>query len=143
MTLYFLVFFWTLLAIGFIYALLNGMSVILQHLSRISGPLRRPCFRPVTPDPSSNSVQSNPNEKDHLFPLANGSFKLQWPLNSEYRLQETLGPSVLKRASMALDDAIGEIEDQVEDEIALPCSVPTAEVVRPFLTVNYKKPQLQ
>jgi hypothetical protein len=55
---------------------------------------------------------------------------------------------------MALDEAIREIEDEVEDEILLPCSVPTpqgsleqptAEVVRPyfyFLTVcifNIKK----
>ena len=43
---------------------------------------------------------------------------------------------------MALDEAIKEIEDEVEDEILLPCSLPTpwgsldqlmaAEVVRPY-----------
>jgi serine/arginine repetitive matrix protein 2 len=68
---------------------------------------------------------------------------------AEYRLHKTLGPSVLRHVSMALDEAIREIEDEVEDEILLPLSVlappqgsleqPTAEVVRPyfyFLTVN-------
>ena len=51
-------------------------------------------------------------------------------------------PFVLKHASMALDEVIKEIEDEVEDEILLPCSVPTpqgslgqptaAEVVHPY-----------
>ena len=49
---------------------------------------------------------------------------------------------MLKNASMALDEAIKEIEDEVEDEILLPCSVPApqgslgqpmaAEVVCPY-----------
>ena len=51
-------------------------------------------------------------------------------------------PFVLKHASMALNEAIKEIEDEVEDEILLPCSVPAprgslgqpvaAEVVHPY-----------
>ena len=50
-------------------------------------------------------------------------------------------PFVLKHATMALDEAIKEI-DEVEDEILLPCSVPApwgslgqlmaAEVVHPY-----------
>jgi serine/arginine repetitive matrix protein 2 len=108
-------------------------------------------FRPVTPDASSNtssSVQSSPNEKGgpvHSTPLVPsapyGEQQFQVITTAEYRLQKTLGPSVLKRASMALDEAIREIEDEVEDEILLPRSVPaprgsldqpTAEVVRPI-----------
>ena len=107
-------------------------------------------FRPVTPDASSNtssSAQSSPNEKGgpiRSTPLVSsapyGEQQFQVITAAEYRLQKTLGPSVLKRASMALDEAIREIEDEVEDEILLPRSVPaprgsldqpTAEVVRP------------
>lgn len=112
-------------------------------------------FRPVTPDASSNpSVQSSPNEKGPIrstpvVPSSTfGEQQFQAITAAEYRLHKTLGPSVLKRASMALDEAIREIEDEVEDEILLPRSVPaprgsleqpTAEVVRPyfyFLTVR-------
>lgn len=108
-------------------------------------------FRPVNPEASSNlssSVQSSPNEQDGLIrstplvPSAPYGDQLQAITAAEYRLQKTLGPSVLKRASMALDEAIREIEDEVEDEILLPRSVPipgsveqpTSDVVRlPFL----------
>lgn len=44
--------------------------------------------------------------------------------DAEYRLQKRLGPVVLKRASIAIEQAIKEIEDEVEDEIVLPRSVP-------------------
>ena len=115
--------------------------------------------RPVTPDSSSNpsSVQSSPDEKGPISstPVVSsspiGEQQFQAITAAEYRLHKTLGPSVLKRASMALDEAIREIEDEVEDEILLPRSVlaprgsldqPTAaEVVSPyfyFLTVNKK-----
>jgi serine/arginine repetitive matrix protein 2 len=115
-------------------------------------------FRPVTPDASSNpsSVQSSPNEKGPIrsTPVVPSSPSAEQQVQAitaaEYRLHKSLGPSVLKRASMALDEAIREIEDEVEDEILLPRSAPaprgsldqpTAEVVRPyfyFLTVNKK-----
>ena len=113
-------------------------------------------FRPVTPDASSNpsSVQSSPNEKGSIrsAPLAPsspiGEQQFQAMTAAEYRLHKTLGPSVLKRASMALDEAIREIEDEVEDEILLPRSVPAsrggsldqpmAEVVRPYLLLTKK-----
>ena len=112
-------------------------------------------FRSVTPDTSSNpsySVQSSPDEKGGALcstpPVPStpyGEQQFQVITAAEYRLQKTLGPSVLKRASLALDKAIREIEDEVEDEILLPRSVPpsrgsleqvTAEVVRPYLTVH-------
>jgi len=91
-------------------------------------------FRPSTPESGSNptsSVQSSPNENGgpvHPAPQVPfapyGEQQLQVITAAEYRLQKTLGPSVLKRASMALDEAIREIEDEVEDEILLPRSVP-------------------
>lgn len=119
--------------------------------------------RPVTPDSSSNpsSVQSSPDEKGPVrsTPVVSsspiGEQQFQAITAAEYRLHKTLGPSVLKRASMALDEAIREIEDEVEDEILLPRSVPAprgsldqptaAEVVSPhfyFLTVNKKSSTL-
>ena len=105
-------------------------------------------IRPVTPDAASNtssSVQSSSNETgDPIYfapvvpsaPYSEQQFQVITA--AEYRLQKTLGSSVLKRASMALDEAIREIEDEVEDEILLPRTVPvprgsleqsTAEVV--------------
>lgn len=104
--------------------------------------------RPVTPDGSSSpsSVQSSPNEKGPIraVPSPIGEQQFQAITAAEYRLHKTLGPSVLKRASMALDEAIREIEDEVEDEILLPRSVPAprgspdqptaAEVVSPYFT---------
>ncbi|KAF8803510.1 hypothetical protein BYT27DRAFT_7303490 [Phlegmacium glaucopus] len=91
-------------------------------------------FRPATPESSSNPtapVQSSPNENGdpirsapHVPSAPYGEQQLQAITAAEYRLQKTLGPSVLKRASMALDEAIREIEDEVEDEILLPRSVP-------------------
>ena len=110
-------------------------------------------FRPVTPDASSNpssSTRSSPNDKAGpirsapLVPSAPyGEPQFQAITAAEYRLQKTLGPSVLKRASLALDEAIREIEDEVEDEILLPRSAPAprgsleqstpVEVVRPYL----------
>ena len=112
-------------------------------------------FRPVTPDGTSNpsSVQSSPNEKGPVrsTPVVSsspiGEQQFQAITAAEYRLHKTLGPSVLKRASMALDEAIREIEDEVEDEILLPRSVPAprgsqdqqtaAEVVRPYFYLSY------
>lgn len=44
--------------------------------------------------------------------------------SAEYRLQKTLGPTGLMRASAALEDVIQEIEDEVEDEIVMPRSPP-------------------
>jgi serine/arginine repetitive matrix protein 2 len=110
-------------------------------------------FRPVTPEASSNpsSVQSSPNEKGPIrstpvvLSSPCGEQQLQAITAAEYRLHKTLGPSVLKRASMALDEAIREIEDEVEDEILLPRSVPaprgsleqpTAELVRQIFLLS-------
>ncbi|KAG6874077.1 hypothetical protein C0995_006934 [Termitomyces sp. Mi166 len=43
---------------------------------------------------------------------------------AEYRISKALGPSALKRASMALEAAIKEFEEEVEDEILMPRSTP-------------------
>jgi len=87
---------------------------------------------PVSPEASelSQSQHSSPNDKDLL---QSGSFASSDPFVestaqalsvAEQRLQKTLGPTSFKRASMALQQAIKEIEDEVEDEILLPRSVP-------------------
>ncbi|TFK42980.1 hypothetical protein BDQ12DRAFT_696362 [Crucibulum laeve] len=88
-------------------------------------------LRPVTPDRSASPplVQSSPgsNEKPAIRSAPYGE---QQPLSAaEYRLAKTLGPS-LKRASMALEEVIKEIEDEVdvdaedEEEIVMPRTVP-------------------
>lgn len=86
-------------------------------------------LRPVTPDGSmlSSSVQSSPNEKTSVRsapfvpPIPYGEPSLS---AAEYRLSKTLGPSVLKRASLALEEAIKEIEEEAEDEIVMPRTAP-------------------
>lgn len=104
-------------------------------------------LRPITPESTNppSSAPSSPNEKDTVQsapvipPAPFGDSTSQSLSVAEYRLQKTLGPAVLKRASIALELAIKEIEDEVEDEILLPRSVPvprgildqpTSEVVR-------------
>ena len=88
-------------------------------------------LRPVTPDGSDapSSTLSSPEKPEiHSAPLLPpapyGESSIQAISVAEYRLQKTLGPSALKRASIALEEAIKEIEDEVEDEILLPRSVP-------------------
>ncbi|KAF8911121.1 hypothetical protein CPB84DRAFT_1763367 [Gymnopilus junonius] len=89
-------------------------------------------LRPVTPESSNppSSAPSSPNEKDivqsapTIPPAPFGDNTSQAVSVAEYRLQKTLAPAVLKRASLALEQAIKEIEDEVEDEILLPRSVP-------------------
>jgi len=86
-------------------------------------------LRPATPERSapSSSVQSSPNEKISvrsapLIPPA--PYGEQSLSAAEYRLSKTLGPSVFKRASLALEEVIKEIEEEVEDEIVMPRSAP-------------------
>ena len=88
-------------------------------------------LRPVTPDGSnaSSSTRSSPVKPEiHSAPLLPsapyGDSSMQALSVAEHRLQKALGPSALKRASVALEEAIKEIEDEVEDEILLPRSVP-------------------
>ncbi|KAF9533438.1 hypothetical protein CPB83DRAFT_474243 [Crepidotus variabilis] len=93
-------------------------------------------LRPVTPEGTvtpSGSVTSSPN----AYPTAseNGSLRstslsppVEGPLESisevELGLEQRLGSSNLKRASLALEQAIKEIEDEVEEEILLPRTTP-------------------
>lgn len=46
------------------------------------------------------------------------------PASAEYRLSKSLGPSAFKRASLALEEAIRELEEDAEDEIVMPRSAP-------------------
>jgi serine/arginine repetitive matrix protein 2 len=92
--------------------------------------------RPITPDGdasvSSSSAQSSPmNDKTPVLRSA--------PLNppgpyktsaADYRLSKTLNPAALKRASLALEEALKEIEEEIgeeaEDEIVMPRSAPAS-----------------
>ena len=86
-------------------------------------------LRPVTPESStfSSSTQSTPNEKvsSAQFDPSDPSSPYGEPLVSvaEYRIAKTLGPLGLKRASIALEEAIREIQE-AEDEIVMPRSTP-------------------
>ncbi|KAJ4488031.1 hypothetical protein J3R30DRAFT_882868 [Lentinula aciculospora] len=44
--------------------------------------------------------------------------------SAEYRLSKSLGPSAFKRASLALHEAIRELEEDAEDEVVMPRSAP-------------------
>lgn len=90
-------------------------------------------LRPLTPEGSTNSQSghSSPNERGSVrsapsIPPAPYGEQMQVLSAAEYRLQKTLGPSALKRASLALEEAIKEIEDEVEDEIVMPRTAPIA-----------------
>ncbi|CAA7265440.1 unnamed protein product [Cyclocybe aegerita] len=86
--------------------------------------------RSVTPDNTATPpVQPSPTDLDSALstPTPSSSYvdgQLQAISAAEYRLQKTMGPSNLKRASLALEKAIKEIEDEVEDEILVPRSPP-------------------
>lgn len=88
-------------------------------------------LRPVTPDSSGvvslSSVQSSPDEQATEQPAALSPSRLygEQPISvAEYRITKTLGPSTLKRASHALEEAIKELEEEAEDEIVMPRSTP-------------------
>lgn len=62
----------------------------------------------------SNSVEEG-SSSSHAIPTASAI---------EYRLAKTMDPAAFKRASLALQEAIKELEDDTEDEIVLPRSPP-------------------
>jgi serine/arginine repetitive matrix protein 2 len=89
--------------------------------------------RPTTPDSSavSSSVQSSPENvaKIHSAPPM---VLTDHPVSvAEYRLSKVLGSAVYKRASLALEEAIKEIEEEAEDEIVMPRSAPASRTVIP------------
>jgi hypothetical protein len=73
-------------------------------------------LRPVTPEESSiiSSVQSSP------VPSKSTSEQGSPISMAEYRLAKALGPNGIKRASLALQQAMKEIEEEVEEEILMP-----------------------
>ncbi|KAJ7489857.1 hypothetical protein B0H11DRAFT_2010682 [Mycena galericulata] len=84
-------------------------------------------MRPVTPDANASSSTSPSPEalivrSAPLIPPA--PFGGQPFSVAEYRLSKTLGPSALRRASLALEEAIKAIEEEGEDEIVMPRSAP-------------------
>jgi serine/arginine repetitive matrix protein 2 len=95
-------------------------------------------LRPITPENNglTSSTQSSPNEvfEQPAALVLTGSYGEQ-PLSvAEYRITKTLGPSVLKRASLALEEAIKELEEEAEDEIVMPrrsTPIPRATVEQP------------
>jgi serine/arginine repetitive matrix protein 2 len=95
--------------------------------------------RPITPDRDgsvgSSSAQSSPmTDKTPVVrsaPLNTPSPYLEHSSSvAEYRLSKTLNPAALKRASLALEEALKEIEEEMgeeaEDEIVMPRSAPAA-----------------
>lgn len=88
-------------------------------------------LRPVTPeggDLSSSTPSSSPDDRVSSVrsaPLApSNPYGEQSISVAEYRIAKTLGPSALKRTSMALAQVIKEIEEEAEDEIVMPRSTP-------------------
>ncbi|KAJ7752000.1 hypothetical protein B0H16DRAFT_1547045 [Mycena metata] len=84
-------------------------------------------MRPVTPDANPTSSTSSIPEALSVrsAPLIPPAPYGGQPFSvAEYRLSKTLGPSVLRRASLALEEAIKAIEEEAEDEIVMPRSTP-------------------
>jgi serine/arginine repetitive matrix protein 2 len=74
--------------------------------------------RARTPDStSSNSAPSTPGDGT----VRRGVSPIEPPMSvAEWRLSKVLGPSALKRASLAVQEAIRELEEEAEDEIVMP-----------------------
>ncbi|KAJ7738526.1 hypothetical protein DFH07DRAFT_841111 [Mycena maculata] len=84
-------------------------------------------MRPGTPDANGSSSGSPSPEALAVrsAPLIPPAPYGGQPLSvAEYRLSKTLGPSVLRRASLALEEAIKAIEEEGEDEIVMPRTAP-------------------
>ena len=73
-------------------------------------------------DIADTSIQDNGVRSAPLIPSA--PYGEQTLSAAEYRLSKTLGPAVFKRASMALEEAIREMEEEAEDQIVMPRSAP-------------------
>jgi serine/arginine repetitive matrix protein 2 len=70
-------------------------------------------LRPVTPDGSSaygSSVPSSPNRATH---------ETETDIDAQLDFSRTLVPEILGRASLALDEAIRELEEEGDDEIVM------------------------
>lgn len=73
----------------------------------------------------SQAVSDEPSEVRSAPLIPPAPYGDQPPLSvAEYRLSQTLGASGFKRASIALDEAIREMEEEAEDEIVMPRSAP-------------------
>ncbi|KAJ6630648.1 hypothetical protein B0H10DRAFT_2427735 [Mycena sp. CBHHK59/15] len=99
-------------------------------------------MRPVTPDANASSSTSSSPETLAVrsAPLIPPAPYGGQPLSvAEYRLSKTLGPSVLRRASLALEEAIKAIEEEAEDEIVMPRSAP---IPRGSLEVQRQSPEV-
>lgn len=73
----------------------------------------QPSPNPVT---DTDADEDDGSHTDNTFEEATSDF--------EYQLQNQLGPINLKRASMALQQVMKEIEDELEEEILLPRTTP-------------------
>ncbi|KAF7440367.1 hypothetical protein PC9H_000711 [Pleurotus ostreatus] len=78
--------------------------------------------RPVTPEQSgSDSLPSSPSENLHS---SQETAHAGTPPSSDHSIKP-VNPSALRRASLALEKVIKEIEEEGEDEIVMPRSTPT------------------
>lgn len=84
-------------------------------------------LRPITPEdvPESSSATSTPQEQMSVrsAPLIAPAPYGEPSLLAAERLSKALGPS-FRRASLALEEAIREIEEETEDEIVMPRTAP-------------------
>lgn len=80
-----------------------------------------PSFRPVTPDGTTTSPGSSaPASPNQVQSLANDtSESLVETANLDSKLARTLPPERLKRASLALEQVIRELEEEGDDEIVM------------------------
>ncbi|KAF5365720.1 hypothetical protein D9758_003275 [Tetrapyrgos nigripes] len=86
-------------------------------------------LRPVTPDgtAASSSSDASPEKIIHSAPIIPPApYGEQSVISTDQRVSKSLGSSVFRRASRALEQAIREIEEDVEDEIVMPRSAPIA-----------------
>ncbi|KAG5728310.1 hypothetical protein E4T56_gene19195 [Termitomyces sp. T112] len=86
-------------------------------------------IRPSTPESTGRTSGSSVHSQQNSIESEVRSAPLMAPYGeqqqhlvsvAEYRISKALGPSVLKRASMALEAAIKEFEEEAEDEILMP-----------------------
>ena len=98
------------------------MTVRKTSTSSILPPERTTPTLSIQPSPSPNSVAEIDADEEEVSHI-DSTFE-EATSEVEYQLQNQLGPNNLKRASMALQQVMKEIEDELEEEILLPRTTP-------------------
>ena len=77
--------------------------------------------RSTPTQPGPNATSNTVADEDEFLQIDNN---IEAGSDAEYQLENQLGPIKLKRASMALQQVMKEIEDELEEEILLPRTTP-------------------